>query len=92
MSLLCKIFGHVPAYGYGDRPGRGYFNVELPPYEDNIGRLHCDLTCKCERCGIKYNVGKIHLPKDEYYEGELYKKQNTIDFQNDIIESLKAIA
>lgn len=64
MKILCFFFGHVPAYGYGNVPGNGYFTVARGPI-DGSGREHCDLYCRCERCDIEYRVGKIHLPKDK---------------------------
>jgi hypothetical protein len=61
MKLLCWLFGHVPAYGYGDAPGRGYFDVHVSVV-DGVGRQHATLHCECERCGTNYQVGMIHVP------------------------------
>jgi hypothetical protein len=61
MSLLCKWFGHVPAYGYGDIPGYGYFEVSIGPM-DGVGRIHANLYTHCERCGTRYRIGMIHVP------------------------------
>jgi len=30
---------------------------------DGIGTTHARLMTRCERCGTRYQVGKIHLPK-----------------------------
>lgn len=61
MSILCRLFGHKPEYGYCGVSGTGYFTVRNI-IADGIGRFHADLICKCERCGLVYQVGKIHLP------------------------------
>jgi hypothetical protein len=61
-NLLCKMFGHRPAFGYAHREGEGYFRVRIGP-TDGMGVVHADLLCDCERCGTNYRVGKIHLPK-----------------------------
>jgi hypothetical protein len=59
---ICTVYGHRPAFGYGDHEGYGYFDVRLNTV-DGIGRQHADLYTFCERCGVKYHVGMIHVPK-----------------------------
>lgn len=61
MHLLCKIFGHRPSRGYYDVNGDGYFTVRLTEV-DGIGRQHATLHTECHRCGVLYQVGKIHVP------------------------------
>lgn len=61
MNILCRLFGHRPAFGYGNAEGDGYFDVKIG-ITDGSGRVHAKLQCNCERCGIKYQVGKIHVP------------------------------
>lgn len=61
-NLLCRLFGHRPAFGYGNSKSEGYFNVEVRG-TDGLGRTHAVLYCDCERCGVNYHVGNIHLPK-----------------------------
>lgn len=57
--LLCLLFGHCPAFGYGQSEGHGYFRQQFLT-TDGIGRVHIALTCDCERCGDNYQVGMIH--------------------------------
>ena len=64
MSLLCKWFGHRPAFGYGSIEGEGYFRITNCT-EDGIGRVHAVLYCDCERCGEWYKVGNVHLPVEK---------------------------
>ena len=64
MKIFCKLFGHKPEYGYGAVAGTGYFTVRNIVV-DGTGRFHADLLCTCERCGLVYQVGKIHLPTME---------------------------
>ena len=65
MSILCKLFGHLPNYGYGDTPGEGYFTI-AGLASDGIGRIHAFLKATCERCGREYPVGRVHLPSVDY--------------------------
>ena len=64
MNLICKWFGHRPAFGWGNKEGEGYFRITRC-IEDAIGRVHASLHCNCERCGAWYQVGKTHLPVAE---------------------------
>jgi hypothetical protein len=62
-KLICKWFGHRPAYGYGRIEGAGYFRIR-PGEKDGMGVVHADIISDCERCGYQnYRVGRIHLPK-----------------------------
>jgi hypothetical protein len=61
MSLLCKLFGHQVSTGYGNVKGAGYFSVRVTE-TDGIGRVHADIYDVCEWCGVKYRIGKIHVP------------------------------
>lgn len=64
-KLLCSIFGHRPAFGYGRQEGKGYFHQRMVT-TDGMGRVHIELFCYCERCGKRYHVGMIHwLTKEE---------------------------
>ena len=64
MKILCKLFGHVPEYGYGRSKGHGYFRIS-GTQTDGVGRIHAALTTECERCGKRYQVGMLHLPTEE---------------------------
>ncbi len=63
MKLICSLFGHRPAFGYGHVEGGGYFIVKKTVI-DGMGVQHARLFCNCERCGKNYQVGMIHLPKE----------------------------
>ena len=78
MNLICFLFGHRPAFGYGNQEGCGYFKVGAA-YSDGIGRHHCNLTCECQNCGAIYQVGKIHIPGQyvvglNYYNKSIYEQ------------------
>jgi hypothetical protein len=62
MNILCALFGHhVPIF----RPhGAEYVKVEHFG-TDGIGRVHGNLRAVCPRCGRKYLLGRIHIPKIE---------------------------
>lgn len=62
MNISCKSFGHIPSRGCWGIPGSGYFKVKLDAV-DGIGRQHARLYSSCERCGVEYQVGMIHVPK-----------------------------
>jgi hypothetical protein len=62
MSILCEMFGHRPDQGYYKHDGWGYFDVREGA-TDGIGRIHGDLYCECARCGVRYQVGKLHIPQ-----------------------------
>lgn len=64
MKIICSLFGHRPAFGYGRSEGYGYF-TQLFDGTDGINRTHVKLRCDCERCGVNYQVGKIHLMSKE---------------------------
>lgn len=51
MSLICKLFGHaIPRYGF----------IENGP-EDGVGRIHCPVKARCERCGKVVKLCTVHL-------------------------------
>ena len=62
LKLTCVLFGHQPETGCHGREGEGYFQV-ISEGIDGIGTTHARLMTRCERCGTRYQVGKIHLPK-----------------------------
>jgi hypothetical protein len=64
MNILCFMFGHRPRFGYCHEEGAGYFRVELCEV-DGTGTQHASLYCDCERCGVNYHVGRIHVPPIE---------------------------
>lgn len=61
MNLLCRLFGHRPAFGCWNTEGEGYFRV-IRIGVDGIGTHHASLYCDCERCGVNYKVGNVHIP------------------------------
>ena len=76
MSIICKLFGHRPQFGWGNSEGHGYFRV-VNYHSDGINTHHAYLICDCERCGVNYQVGKIHIPQkyvDALTELEKFKK------------------
>ncbi len=75
--LLCKLFGHRPAFGYGHSEGQGYFQI-IENARDGIGRQHAGLFCDCERCGENYKVGNIHIPQ-KYVDAITEKKRFITD-------------
>jgi hypothetical protein len=64
MNLICRIFGHRPAFGYGHCEGEGYFTVRLCEV-DGMGVQHATLHRDCQRCGKNYQVGRIAVPRLE---------------------------
>jgi len=62
MNIFCEWFGHRPEFGYSGE-GSGYFEVN-GSVTDGIGRVHLYLWCTCERCGERFHVGNIYLPKE----------------------------
>ncbi len=61
LKLTCLLFGHRPAFGYGNSEGNGYFTIKGVS-TDGIGRKHAYLYCDCQTCGVNYHVGNLHLP------------------------------
>ena len=61
MNMICKMFGHQPAFGWYRKPGGGYFDIKYDS-TDGLGIVHATLHCNCERCGEKYQVGMVHVP------------------------------
>lgn len=61
MSLLCKLFGHIPADGHAHHRGGQYFRA-AGGAPDGIGREHWYLTAECRWCGERYQVGMVHGP------------------------------
>ena len=61
MNLLCRLFGHRPAFGYCEAEGEGYFRI-TNIMVDQIGTHHASLYCECERCKVNYKVGNVHIP------------------------------
>jgi len=65
MSILCKLFGHQPPV-YATKgwysPGEEY--GQLTDYvTDGAGRIHAKVEAECARCGTKFTVARVHLPK-----------------------------
>lgn len=59
MSILCKLFGHTPAIGYGRGPQYGeVWGSEV----DGIGREHLYLKYRCRRCSDSIYLN-IHVPE-----------------------------
>lgn len=75
MSILCSLFGHKIGGGYTKRFGDEYFRVTVQS-TDGIGRVHCALHTRCERCEKIFRVGRIHLPLVDDATAELLKKSN----------------
>lgn len=65
-NLTCKLFGHKPPV-YGEKgwwsPGEEYGRVIVGP-TDGTGRVHARVEAECARCGEKFIVARIHLPKE----------------------------
>lgn len=61
MNPICRMFGHEPAHGYNRKAGSGYFRIASIAI-DGMGVEHATLTSECERCGLRYIVGMVHLP------------------------------
>jgi hypothetical protein len=66
----CDRFGHIPNPGYGRHynpinSGEGYFRV-VQRELDGVGTRHASLHTECERCGKKYQIGRIHIPKGTF--------------------------
>lgn len=65
MALFCKWFGHVPNHGWKeDKTGNGYFWLTFYAH-DGMDVVHANVIGDCERCGIKYQIGRVHLPKTD---------------------------
>lgn len=63
-GLICWLFGHRPAFGYGEIEGEGYFKLARGSI-DGVGREHARLYTECQRCGITYKVGMLHIYKSD---------------------------
>jgi hypothetical protein len=62
MNILCALFGHhVPVF---NPTGSEYVGVTYFA-TDGIGRQHAHLWAICPRCGTRYQLGSIHIPKIE---------------------------
>lgn len=72
--FLCRWFGHKIGGGYYRREGGEYFDIRTGAI-DGINRIHCDLYTTCERCNIRYQVGRCHLPYLTEYESSLVTKE-----------------
>lgn len=59
--MVCDDNSHVPSRGWAG--GIPYFRI-LPITVDGIGHQHALLEATCKKCGCKYTVGAIHLPKE----------------------------
>jgi hypothetical protein len=68
MNILCKIFGHSPPV-YAKKgwfsPGEEYAQA-APGYRatDGIGRVHVIIEGECARCGKRFHLARLHLPKE----------------------------
>lgn len=64
MSILCKLFGHIPAAGYrNDREGQ-YFRAS-GGNTDGILVQHWHLHARCRWCNQEYQVGMVHGPLNQ---------------------------
>lgn len=63
MSIICKLFGHKPLTTDGWCGGVGYANVGYTA-RDGLGTDHLYLSTKCPRCGVKYWICNVHVPRD----------------------------
>ena len=62
MGLICKAFGHTTQGENPKSPGAEY--MECIPYtRDGMGTEHAYIKANCQRCGEKFDVGKIHIPE-----------------------------
>lgn len=65
--MFCKLFGHKPPV-YAEKgwysPGQEYMKVQLDAV-DGSGRQHAVIYADCARCGKRFKVGRIHVPKWE---------------------------
>lgn len=55
MKLMCRLFGHRPD---------PWFHLTChpeisPPYYDGVLRAHRDLSVRCKRCRVQYQLGKV---------------------------------
>lgn len=67
MNILCKWFGHKPPV-YGPKgwwsPGEEYGRLRNL-ITDGCGRVHAIVTGECARCGEKFDMARVHLPREE---------------------------
>jgi len=54
----CVFFGHRPAL-YGTQPV--YFDRVRHDGTDSVGRVHVAAYHACDRCGVQYLAGRLHL-------------------------------
>lgn len=67
MKWLCKLFGHQPpiyAKPCWGGTGQEYAKVK-PGTVDGVGRWHSTVESECPRCGEKFMLCRIHVPKDK---------------------------
>lgn len=58
-NWICRIFGHrIKGYGRSTPYGEATRGVV-----DGTGREHCSVWQKCDRCGVRKEIVKFHLPK-----------------------------
>lgn len=60
MTLACALVGHKTVRGYCG--GLPYFRITNTTV-DGIGRVHAWLDTECIRCGERFTIGMVHLPK-----------------------------
>lgn len=61
MNFICRASGHKP---HRDRWGGPAYGVIRVTTTDGMGTTHSDILIECDRCGEKFVVCKVHMPKD----------------------------
>jgi hypothetical protein len=94
MNPICRMFGHRPERGY-TRSDTGYFRISGIAI-DGMGVRHATLTSECRRCGVRYMIGKVHLPDDELKVARVLLADivRAYRFQNDnmLVKAIEAAA
>lgn len=66
MNMLCTLFGHKPPV-YAKKgwysPGEEYGTIRLGVI-DGLGTQHAMVEAECARCGQRFIVARVHLPKE----------------------------
>ena len=60
IPFVCSIFGHKMPTREGLTP---YFSINRNWSSlDGSGRHHVGIQATCDRCGAKWDIGRLHLP------------------------------
>ncbi len=62
--ILCALFGHIyPTRLIGKGQGYMYAGKVCDLYPDGIQRVHANVYSTCPRCGERFLLCKIHVPR-----------------------------